>query len=239
MRKLNICNYEFVAYKEEDINIVFSTSKNNLNFNKRTKEGKNNLDSLKKIFKLNEVIYLNQIHSDIVRIYENDNITDLDGDGIITSKNKSAIGVFTADCVPVIIIDNKKKVIAAVHSGWKGTFNLIVTKTIEKIIDKYHCDEKDLKIYIGPHNRQCCYEVSEDLIEKFKTLHIYRDENINNGRYLNLEECIKVQLAKFNIKKDNIYSTNICTYCNSEYELYSYRKEYEKEGRLFSFVYIE
>ncbi|WP_461612212.1 peptidoglycan editing factor PgeF [Clostridium sp. Marseille-QA1073] len=239
MAKLNISDYEFVTYKEENINIVFSTSKNNLNFNKRTKEGQNNLNNLKSLFKLDEVVYLNQIHSDIIHIYENDNITDLDGDGIITSKNKTAIGVFTADCVPVIIVDNKKKVVAAIHSGWKGTFNLIVTKAIEKIIEKYHCNEENLKVYIGPHNKECCYEVSEELIEKFKALPIYKYENINNGRYLNLQECIRVQLTNLNIKKDNIYSTDICTYCNNEYELYSYRKEHEKEGRLFSFVYIE
>ncbi|WP_291568488.1 peptidoglycan editing factor PgeF [Clostridium sp. UBA2485] len=239
MAKLNISDYEFVTYKEENINIVFSTSKNNLNFNKRTKEGQNNLNNLKDLFKLDEVIYLNQIHSDIVHIYENDNITNLDGDSIITSKNKTAIGIFTADCVPVIIVDNKKKVVAAIHSGWKGTFNLIVTKTIEKIIKEYGCNEEDLKVYIGPHNKECCYEVSEELIEKFKALPIYKYENISNGRYLNLQECIRVQLTNLNIKKDNIYSADICTYCNSEYKLYSYRKEHEKEGRLFSFVYIE
>lgn len=86
-----------------------------------------------------------------------------EGDGIVTNEKSTIIGAFTADCVPVILIDEVNNVIAAVHSGWKGTFNSISAIAVEKMISEYGSNVKNIKAYIGPHIRQCCYEVSEEL----------------------------------------------------------------------------
>ena len=73
--------------------------------------------------------------------------------------------MFTADCVPVILVDKENEAIAAIHSGWKGTFSSIVTETILRMKEEYNSKAENIVAYIGPHIRQCCYEVSEDLKE--------------------------------------------------------------------------
>src|SRR3712207_9545829 len=116
------------------------------------------------------------LHSDDIYIY---NGLKYDGDALITNKRRIAIGVFTADCVPVLIYDKKNLVVAAIHSGWKGTLNCIVSKTIDTMINRYNSNIKDLEIYIGPHNMMCCYEVSEELIHTFKSSNIYKEAKID------------------------------------------------------------
>ena len=81
-------------------------------------------------------MYIRQVHSSTIHVLSNDDIKDFiekEGDAIITSKTNTAIGVFTADCVPVIIVDDVKGVVAAIHSGWRGTISSITKKTIEAL----------------------------------------------------------------------------------------------------------
>ena len=230
-----INNYEFIKFKDKNVVILFSTAKNELNFNKNTGEGLLNLENLKTYYDLQGIGYLNQIHSDIILNFDG-NIKD--GDALITDKNKTAIGVFTADCVPVILVDSRQGAIAAVHSGWKGTKALIVSKTIESLQENYGTKPVDIRVYIGPHIGGCCYEVSRELIDEFTSEDIYSNIKINNGNKLDLENCILAQLINKGIKKENVFTTNICTACNKQYELYSYRNSKNKQGRMFSFVYL-
>lgn len=230
---------DFLIIEEDKINIVFSTAKNNRSFNRNNCEGKENLESLKKDFDVDEVVYLNQIHSDDVLIF-NDNVEEFiqnEGDAIITNKEKVIIGAFTADCVPVILLNEEKGVIAAIHSGWKGTFNSITKKTIKKMIQEYNLKVEDIKVYIGPHIRQCCYEVSEELKEKFLNKTKIKEDELFLDRNLNMERCILEDLRNLNIKEENIYSINLCTYCEKDIKLFSYRKSVGTYGRLFTFAY--
>ena len=94
----------------------------------------------------------------------------LDGDGIVTKEKNVAIGVFTADCVPIVLVDTKNKIIDALHSGWKGTLNNIASQGVKVMKETYGADENYIKAFIGPHNKSCCYEVSEELIDTFKTV---------------------------------------------------------------------
>jgi len=230
-----INNYEFIKFQYENAVILFSTAKSELNFNKNTKEGLVNLEAIKEHYNLKAIGYLNQIHSDIILNYDG-NIHD--GDAIITDRTKTAIGVFTADCVPVILADIKSGVVAAVHSGWKGTKALIVSKTIERLKENYGSRAEDIRAYIGPHIGGCCYEVSKELIEEFTREDIYSNIKISNYNKLDLERCILEQLLEKGIKQENITTTNTCTSCNKEYELYSYRNSENKQGRMFSFIYL-
>ena len=230
-----INNYEFIKFQYENAVILFSTAKSELNFNKNTEEGILNLEAIKAHYNLQAIGYLNQIHSDIILNFDG-NIYD--GDAIITDRTKIAIGVFTADCVPVILVDMKKGVVAAVHSGWKGTKALIVCKTIERLKENYGSRAEDIRAYIGPHIGGCCYEVSKELIEEFTSEDIYSNIKISNNNKLDLERCILEQLLEMGIKQENIATTNTCTACNKEYELYSYRKSKNKQGRMFSFIYL-
>jgi len=228
-------NYEFIKFKYDNAVILFSTAKGGRNFNKNTDEGLQNLERIKEHYDLQTVGYLNQIHSDLIFDFDG-NIKD--GDAIITDKSKTAVGVFTADCVPIIIVDTTKGVIAAVHSGWKGTKTLIVSKTIDRLQDEYDVKVKDIRVYIGPHIAGCCYEVNRELIEEFTREDIYSNIKISEDNKLDLEKCILAQLLKKGIKEENISTTNTCTACDKQYKFYSYRFSENKQGRMFSFAYL-
>lgn len=232
---------EYLKYKLDKTTIVFTTKENHRNYNKNTKEGLENLERLKIDFNLENIIYLNQIHSDRILTYDKSReLNNIDGDGIITDISRVAIGVFTADCVPVIIVDEEKKVIGAIHSGWRGTINNIVGKAIQNMVDNYGCDPTYIKVFIGPHNRSCCYEVSEELISEFQNNNIFKtDKLISVDRNLNLYRCIELQLLDKGIKNINIVNCDLCTYCSKDIGFYSYRKEKDKEGRMYSFVFID
>ena len=231
-----ISNYEFIKFQHDNAVILFSTAKDELNFNKNTEEGLLNLEKTRAHYHLQDIGYLNQIHSDL--IFNFDGYIN-DGDALITDRTKTAIGVFTADCVPVILVDTRKGAIAAIHSGWKGTKALIVSKTIERLQEDYGSRYEDIRVYIGPHIGGCCYEVSRELVEEFTSEDIYSNIKISNNNKLDLEKCILAQLKEKGIKEENISTTNTCTACNKQYELYSYRCSENKQGRMFSFVYLK
>lgn len=235
MEKFIIDNYEFIKETIGSANFIFSTSKNNLNFNINTIEGNANLMKLKDWFNLKDIGYLKQIHSNLIYNYDGE---IHQGDGLITNKKGVGIGVFTADCVPVLIYDKVNHVIAAVHSGWKGTLNEIVVNALLKLKEEYGSKLKDLIAYIGPHNMDCCYEIGEDVKQLFLSKELYNDIDVIKDNKLSNEKCIIKQLTANGISKENILSTNICTFCNKDYELFSYRKQKEDYGRMFSFIYI-
>lgn len=235
MEKYIIEGYEFLKHKIDNANFIFSTSTNNLNFNIKTEEGQKKLNALKKWFNIKEVGYLKQVHSNLVYNYDGE---IHQGDGLITARKNIGVGVFTADCVPVLIFDKTVQVVAAVHSGWKGTLNEVVVNTLSKLKSEYGCKMKNLVVSIGPHNRGCCYEVGEEVIELFQSKEIYKDMEIIKGNMLNLENCIIAQLLANGVGLENIITMDICTYCNENTNLYSYRKEKEDYGRMFSFIYM-
>lgn len=232
---------DFLIYELGKINIVFSTANEDRSFNRNKDYGIDNLNSVVKDFNLEGVEYLNQVHSDKVYIYDNlnESIKNEDGDALITNEENIAIGVFTADCVPIIIADVKNNVIASIHSGWRGTFNSIVLRTLEKMVKEFNIDINETKIFIGPHIRQCCYEVSDELKESFiEKTKIDRDI-LFKGRNLSMEECILKDVRSFGINENNIYSLKLCTHCEENIKLYSYRKSVGTYGRLFSFAFIK
>lgn len=229
-------NMKFLSYEDDKFFINFSTAFNDVDFKKTTIVGKENIERLKELFNLDEVLYLNQIHSDeIVDCTKNSVIPkgNIDGDALIINKANIGIGVFAADCTPVIVYDEKKKVIAAIHSGWRGTFGEITKKTCEYMIENYDC--RNLKVIIGPHIRQCCYEVSVELAEKFKEKF---GKDVVYKRNLSLEKCIVKQLKGI-VNIENVASINKCTYCNNDIKLHSFRKNGENAGRLFAFIFIK
>lgn len=244
---MNKLQLEFLIKKEDylildnkKVKIVFTNAECDRSFNRATDEGMQYLNSLKEEFKLDNIAYLKQTHSDKILRYDGKDINSMEGDAIITNVRNVAIGVFTADCVPVILIDESNNVIAAIHSGWRGTFESITLKTIEKMKNEFGCSEKNIKAYVGAHIRKCCYEVSEELKEKFIEKKSDIDKKIIfNGKNLNLEACVEDDLIKGGIKKENMFSLGLCTYCNYKFKLYSYRKSEGSYGRMFSFVFLK
>ena len=230
---------DFIIIDHEKFQIVFTNAEKERSFNRNTEEGVKELNSLKKEFNVKDIIYLKQIHSDKILKYtaKEKSIKDEEGDAIITNEKDVIIGVFTADCVPVILIDEENQVMAAIHSGWKGTFDSITFKTIEKMKLEFNANESNIKAYIGPHIKKCCYEVSEEL--KFKFIdkkNTINKEELFDGNNLNLEACIIDDLKSAGVQDYNINSLNLCTYCSDDIKLHSYRKSQGSYGRMFSFI---
>lgn len=224
---------EFLKIEDGNINIVFSTAYNDISYKLGDENTLKNLEELKNIFSVNKVNYTKQIHSDILINLDEEESVDGEADGLILSRKNEIAGVFTADCVPVIIYDKDKEVIAAVHSGWKGTIADISKKACKIMKEKYSCE--NIKVIIGPCVGKCCYEVSEELAEKFTNKY---GETVADLRMLDLKEAIKIQLKDF-VRSENILDLNLCTNCSTDIELHSYRRKQENSGRLFSFAYIK
>ena len=243
MKKLNLndikINNDFLRINIENINLCFSTAEKNRSFNRNIDLGVENLKSIVEEFRLSDIQYLKQVHSDTVYTYNEYDLKEKEGDALITNVKDVAIGVFTADCVPIIIVDNKNKVIGAIHSGWKGTFKSIVLKTLDKMKEEFNIDISSTKVFIGPHIRQCCYEVSEDLKNDFLNKTKIEEKKLFKKRNLSLEECILKDVRDFGILEENIYSIDLCTHCEEKLKLYSYRKSVGTYGRLFSFAFIK
>lgn len=177
-----------------------------------------------------------QIHSDIVNVVEKFDIgLKKDGDALITNLTDTPLLIFTADCVPIALIDKKNKAIGLIHAGWRGTYSKIVKNTIDKMIEQYNTNPEDIVSVIGPSIGRCCYEVSEELIEKFNTILTNKDEKfyiIKEGKYhLDLWNVNEQILKECNVKKENIINLNICTSCESD-RFHSYRKHDKTNERI-------
>ena len=156
----------------------------------------------RKIFLLNQVHsnkfhYISK-HSKLYKKYK--------GDALVTDKKNLPIAVLTADCAPILIYDENKKMIAAVHAGWKGAYKDIVIKVIKFMIKK-GCSSKSITAVIGPCISNKSYNVREDFIKKFikkDKKNIIFFKKTNNRSYFNLNKYIHFQLKSLDIKKIDI-----------------------------------
>ena len=183
---------------------------------------------------LERFVLLQQTHSDNVRVVTEKDAgrgafryaTALpDTDAIITNTAGIMLTVTTADCVPILIFDAANKVIAAVHSGWRGTVKQILRKTIEKMQSVFGTKPGDLYAAIGPAIGACCYQVGPDVEqavqESFgskKFLH-YRQ----TGIYFDLWEANREMLRAAGVPDRQIDVLSLCTSCHDQ-EFYSARK---------------
>ena len=161
-----------------------------------------------------DIILLNQVHSNkFIFIDEKyNNKTKPRADAIITSQKNLPIAVLTADCVPILICDDKKKIIAVIHAGWRGAYKGIIDNVIRFMLKK-GCKSKNIVASIGPSISQKNYEVKEDLKIKFvrknkKNLKFFKITN--NKLYFNLTDYIYSSLLQNKIR--NIEMIKIDTF---------------------------
>ncbi len=172
-----------------------------------------------------------QVHSSKIIIVTKETGQIYAADGIITNDTGLFLSIKTADCVPILMYDEKKRVIAAVHSGWRGTDKQIVRFCIEKLVSGFGVDPKELKVYIGPSIRDCCYEVSCEIAGRFGN---YPYKTKNGKPFIDLASINKELLLNSGIQKDNIHLNAQCTGCESRY-FYSWRKRKES-GRMYAVI---
>ncbi|MFZ3063986.1 MAG: peptidoglycan editing factor PgeF [Nitrospirota bacterium] len=189
-----------------------------------------------------QVATINQTHSDAVFVHNADNrVTDEGADAHITDRQGVALGIVTADCVPVLLIDRKKRIVAAVHAGWRGTAKKILQKTVKKMSDSFGSKPEDMIAGIGPSIGKCCYEVDEKVIEpmkkEFDYLNRFSIQKKEKKWHLDLQMINREQLIETGLMQDNINIVSLCTSCHSDL-FYSYRRDGAGTGRMMAVVMI-
>ena len=166
-----------------------------------------------------------------------------DIDGLITNEPGVALVTQFADCTPLLFCDPVKKVIATSHAGWKGTVKLIGKVTVEKMVNEYGCDPKNIIAGIGPCIGKCCYEVDDPVYNEIVKIPFLNLDKIlspkDNGKYmLDLVETNRQILIHSGIKAENIDVSDICTCCNSNL-LHSHRATKGKRGNLAAIIELK
>ena len=203
-----------------------------------------NLNKVSKIINVStdNLVLLNQIHSNKVRFINNNTLNRFVGDGLVTNKKNLALGVLTADCAPVFIFDPKKQNIAALHVGWKGAFKNIIKNSLKKLTKK-NSKVKDLIAVIGPCISIENYEVKNDFFNKFikksrqnkKYFRFY-----NKKIFFSLNSYIKSQLIKCNIKKIEVIKKDTYSKKNKFFSSRrSIKNKFNDYGRNISVIMIK
>jgi len=183
------------------------------------------------------LILLNQIHQDKIVVIK-DPINALPSllqyDALITNAANLFSGILTADCLPIFVVDGKKKVIAAIHTGRQGTALHITTKVLKKMKEEFSCSSENFLITLGPSIGPCCYEVDERVFQKewepFSTLR-------GAGKWMvGLGKINIAHMKKEGIEERQISWIDLCTHCHNDL-FFSYRKE-GRTGRQLSFIGI-
>lgn len=194
----------------------------------------------------NRVVKTNQEHTNEVKIVEKKikeqepdfNLEEYKGtDGLITDKKNIVLSTTNADCILLMFFDPAKKVIANIHSGWKGTLQRISITTVRKMIEEFGCNTEDIICCICPSIRKCHFEVEKDVKDMFEKQ--FQDlENLNQiieekieGTKWNIDTVLinQIILEKEGLKKENIIDSGICSVCNSDL-IHSFRVEKEGYG---------
>ncbi|MFV0397121.1 MAG: peptidoglycan editing factor PgeF [Bacteroidales bacterium] len=190
------------------------------------------------------LIFANQIHGDRTYIIddqfiESDNITRekcLAGvDALITNIPGIAINVLTADCVPILLYCPTKRVIAAIHAGWRGVVTMIVQKTVNRMIDLFECDPSAMIAGIGPSISIDNFEVGDEVAEQFKNtgFDIEQISFLNpksQKRHFDLQKANKQLLIDSGLSEKNIEIIDTCTFTNNDI-FFSARRQGILSGR--------
>ena len=211
------------------------------------------------------LVTLRQVHSDVIHFVDSLPESQLAGDGLITNTPGLLIGIQTADCLPIILVDTTRHAVGVFHAGWRGTVKRIVEKGVGEMHRRFGSRPRDLKAAIGPGIHGCCYEVGADVREKFDSQFAYagklfreveerdpvRDKYpmlfltarppghsvLPKKIFLDLVEANRQQLLAVGVPAKSIEASPLCTRCRPDL-LFSYRAEKGKTGRMMGVVGI-
>jgi YfiH family protein len=164
-----------------------------------------------------------------------------DTDGLITANTNILLTSFYADCVPLLFISPRQRIIGVAHAGWKGTNKNIAKQMINTFKDKFQITQGDIKVAIGPSIGGCCYEVDDRVAEPLSAM--IKPEVRNNyllptthGKYMaDLKKINHHLLVEAGVPEDNVVVSSWCTACRTDL-LFSHRKEQGKTGRMAAYV---
>jgi polyphenol oxidase len=211
-----------------------------------------------------ELLPLKQVHSAIVHVFSAKPAAPCNGDASLTNRPGLLLAAQTADCVPILIVDPRERVVAAVHAGWRGTLARILEKTVGRMQFEFGSKPADLLAAIGPSIGPCCYEVGAEFVTKFAAQFAdaetyFDEEELRSGEepnplqwlnmrppghqpppgnvHLDLRKANRSQLLAAGLREKNIFVSELCTSCRTDL-LFSYRREGPESGRLMSVIGI-
>jgi len=207
-----------------------------------------------------------QIHSDIIHVAQASTLSQLAGDGLITNIPGVVIAVLTADCLPVLLADRKRKVVGAFHAGWRGTVKRIAEKGLGAMRHEYGSQPEDIHAVIGPGIQSCCYPVGEEVKSEFESQFAYARDLFRevqasdpvrekypllflNARapghgdlcvklHLDLSEANRRQLLTAGVPEQQIAVLGECTACDTQ-KFFSHRAENGRTGRMLAGIGIK
>jgi polyphenol oxidase len=156
-------------------------------------------------------------------------------DALVTDQPGVTVAVRTADCVPVLVHDPHRQVVAAIHAGWRGAVAGIVLKTFAMMATRFGSTRSDLRVSIGPSAGPCCYEVDDPVLDQLRTglpewesvVYDYRGRKAR----LDLKALIRRQVEGDGVCAHSVSSVNLCTICQDQL-FYSYRREGRVNGTM-------
>ena len=185
---------------------------------------------------------LRQVHGDDIVVVDRHNTWDERpaADGMITAETGILLGITTADCVPVLIVEPEKGLVAALHAGWRGTLKGISGRVVEALVTGWGVDPQRLWVALGPAIGGCCYEVGrevgEALCQRWGTTSSppawrpFGEKGVLDLRAVNL-----AQLARAGVPPGQVQVSGLCTYCDAAV-FASYRREGPAAGRQLSVI---
>lgn len=184
-----------------------------------------------------KLIFPSQTHSNNVRVVNDTSTKEtlMETDALVTDIPGICISILVADCVPILVLDTKRKVVAAIHSGWRGTVGKILSNTLSLMHEHFASQMNDVRVCIGPSIGPSGYEVGEEVVEAaHKAFPDYADRVLvpskQKGKALfNLWEANKLQAVALGIPESQIEIAGICTYTNHD-RFFSARRAFN-EGR--------
>ena len=151
-----------------------------------------------------------------------------EGDALLENVPGSVVAVKTADCLPILLVDERRRAVAAVHAGWRGTVAGIAQHAVEAMRAQFGSLAADLHAAIGPGIGPCCYQVGPDVAARF---------GLQGRARVDLAGANRRQLIDAGVTPERIYASNLCTMCRPD-EFHSFRRDKEAAGRLYSFAGI-
>jgi polyphenol oxidase len=171
---------------------------------------------------------LKQIHSAVCVVAGGRSGMLGEGDALLEDTPGAVVAVKTADCIPILLVDERHYAIAAIHAGWRGTVAAVAARAVGEMRARFGTAPPDLHAAIGPGIGKCCYEVGPEVAAHFG----------EQGRaHIDLAGANRVQLLGAGLEPERIYLSNLCTRCLPE-EFHSYRRDKDAAGRLYSFAGI-
>ncbi len=195
-------------------------------------------------FQLKNVLFPKQVHGNRIIVLEQhpadpEEIRHSEADAIITNVPGLLIGVMSADCLPILIHDPQRKVIAAIHAGWRGTLNQIARRTVEILIKDFRCEPGNLLVSLGPAISGQSFEVDEPLLNQFRQTFEYWSRYARPQRQakwlIDFRMINAHMLALMGIEERNFWVSNHCTFIEKDM-YWSYRRDGEQAGRMFNFI---